>query len=1180
MSDAMTGDEHTCRICRGEATTKQPLIHPCKCRGSIRYIHEECLLEWLKHSSKLTKLCDICNTPYTFKTIYDPNMPKRVPLLLIRDKMVEAVVKTITKYVLFVLYALFVLQLPIFWKIIGRIYTFVIDGLLPSPGVNRALSLIYGTNIAYEKNLPLAPGSTWSDKAVYIFLNTFQSGLFQVALFVIMVLALFVEHEWVVRDEGYTRMLLNEMGTEPQSLLLDVLEDLQRRGVINEDGAVRRNGENAENAGDGGENDARNAQERPVLHPDQANAAIEYLREDLEEYPHEHRDRLREAIDNGTFDDLIQPEGADQPAEPELLIPRGAPAPFPDEDINDGGDIPDVPRGIQRLRQVNHGALPFRGMGPGYDGERGQEDNSDDELAEDEAENMGGVVDEEEEDEVDGAGALDGQFPDELDEGLLEIIGLKLNISTPLLLTLVVDLIVIAFLFAAYLIPHMVGNFILFLTALTMQIVVNNAKFIKPAKKLADYAYTALQPVNRVYLQSLVLTNAKFVTVDIFLKPFGSMVARCFSLTKTGPTTIFERVVALSIGYLLGCFAIHSAMKTMVAGKKPLTGNVRKLYKLLFELTATVKVFIVFAVEIVVFPVYCGWLIDMCLAPLFKHDLVIHNSDGSTTYDYLLILTNEKLGAPSTCVLIYWGFGTIYMLCFALYVGMLRTKILRPGVLFFIRSPEDPNARLIHDALVKSLRFQLLRIWLSAKFYTGNILLGIGLVTWGLRWLTMSPDPEKRVFLPIQIDWVGVLHIVSIGKTIMDHQTKLAEYCVMFWDRVFKVVCYKLRLSHFILGVSVPEERGYIVYKSKFHELRGDQPDYSHPVTLNEAKQRLKEPGINACFVPDGNYVRAPSSDTSRKFIDRLFIPVTKSDQPLLEAEPKPARPHEDGYESDYSDIDLNYEQSYDVVYRPPDFKARCMLLVLLLGIFAQILFTLVGTSAALIGRFPVNILTYIFEVLNLGWQPYDFDHSRADLLSLGYGIYFFVMLMCPDILGNEPLANVARPVRVPEGVNFDLNIRPWLLSSSWMPFVSHTGILVAIMNGLPQIERAILGASISDDFTNPNYYGIALYVGTFILAGSPLFISGLAEKNNQSTVRFLWTSGVFDDIAVWFVYLLLVRRGYLELLRPLLLMAVFVTVKVSLGGLRLLEYFNDQVKNEKYARGTAVQSIYLEDES
>ena len=42
-----------CRICRGEAEPGRELFVPCKCRGSIMYCHEECLVSWLARRAAL-----------------------------------------------------------------------------------------------------------------------------------------------------------------------------------------------------------------------------------------------------------------------------------------------------------------------------------------------------------------------------------------------------------------------------------------------------------------------------------------------------------------------------------------------------------------------------------------------------------------------------------------------------------------------------------------------------------------------------------------------------------------------------------------------------------------------------------------------------------------------------------------------------------------------------------------------------------------------------------------------------------------------------------------------------------------------------------------------------------------------------------------------------------------------
>lgn len=35
-----------CRVCRGNEGS---LYYPCLCTGSIKYVHQECLVEWLKY---------------------------------------------------------------------------------------------------------------------------------------------------------------------------------------------------------------------------------------------------------------------------------------------------------------------------------------------------------------------------------------------------------------------------------------------------------------------------------------------------------------------------------------------------------------------------------------------------------------------------------------------------------------------------------------------------------------------------------------------------------------------------------------------------------------------------------------------------------------------------------------------------------------------------------------------------------------------------------------------------------------------------------------------------------------------------------------------------------------------------------------------------------------------------
>uniref|UniRef100_A0A4W3GEF8 E3 ubiquitin-protein ligase MARCHF6 n=1 Tax=Callorhinchus milii TaxID=7868 RepID=A0A4W3GEF8_CALMI len=67
-----------CRVCRSEGTMDKPLYHPCVCTGSIKFIHQECLVQWLKHSRK--EYCELCKHRFAFTPIYSPDMPSRLPI--------------------------------------------------------------------------------------------------------------------------------------------------------------------------------------------------------------------------------------------------------------------------------------------------------------------------------------------------------------------------------------------------------------------------------------------------------------------------------------------------------------------------------------------------------------------------------------------------------------------------------------------------------------------------------------------------------------------------------------------------------------------------------------------------------------------------------------------------------------------------------------------------------------------------------------------------------------------------------------------------------------------------------------------------------------------------------------------------------------------------------------------
>lgn len=59
--------EKICRICLDKCEEK--FISPCLCKGTSKYIHEECLKQWLRQKSEkiIGSQCEVCHHTYSIK---------------------------------------------------------------------------------------------------------------------------------------------------------------------------------------------------------------------------------------------------------------------------------------------------------------------------------------------------------------------------------------------------------------------------------------------------------------------------------------------------------------------------------------------------------------------------------------------------------------------------------------------------------------------------------------------------------------------------------------------------------------------------------------------------------------------------------------------------------------------------------------------------------------------------------------------------------------------------------------------------------------------------------------------------------------------------------------------------------------------------------------------------------
>ena len=58
------------RICHCEGDSEVPLIAPCYCAGSLRYVHQACLQQWIKSSD--IRSCELCKFQFIMQSKIKP----------------------------------------------------------------------------------------------------------------------------------------------------------------------------------------------------------------------------------------------------------------------------------------------------------------------------------------------------------------------------------------------------------------------------------------------------------------------------------------------------------------------------------------------------------------------------------------------------------------------------------------------------------------------------------------------------------------------------------------------------------------------------------------------------------------------------------------------------------------------------------------------------------------------------------------------------------------------------------------------------------------------------------------------------------------------------------------------------------------------------------------------------
>lgn len=144
MMDDTSGADF-CRFCRSEASSDRPLFHPCICTGSIKWIHQECLVQWMRYSRK--EICELCGHRFSFMPIYSPDMPRRLPIRDVVGGLVTSVASAVKDWLHYTLVAL--AWLGIVPLTACRTYRCLFSGSL-DPVISLPFDIVSAENLAKD----------------------------------------------------------------------------------------------------------------------------------------------------------------------------------------------------------------------------------------------------------------------------------------------------------------------------------------------------------------------------------------------------------------------------------------------------------------------------------------------------------------------------------------------------------------------------------------------------------------------------------------------------------------------------------------------------------------------------------------------------------------------------------------------------------------------------------------------------------------------------------------------------------------------------------------------------------------------------------------------------------------------------------------------------------------------
>lgn len=635
-----------CRICRNPGDDDNPLRYPCACSGSIKYVHQDCLLQWLNHSN--ARQCEVCKHAFSFSPVYAENAPTRLPF---QEFIVGMAMKT-CHVLQFFLRLSFVLSV---WLVIIPFITFWIWRLafVRSFGEAHRLFLSHISTAALLTDC--LHGFLLSASIVFIFLGATS-----------------------LRDYfRHLRELGGHDGDREDDGDRNAAQGRRPPGQANRNLAGEGNGEDAngvQGIAGAGQMVRRNGENVAARWEMQAAAHLEANVEQM-------------------FDGLDDAEGAED-------------VPF-DELVGMQGPVFHL---IENAFTVLASNMIFLGV----------------------------II----------------YVPFWLGRIILYYLTWVLSSATSPVLSNVTPL-------------SEAAISLVNITSKSALATVANMTSGNQDNNLLDQVAEMIK-ANDTGLNEVSGNLSMAVSSDL-LKEASIGASRLFDMTTlaVGYMFIFSLVffylgVVALIRYTRGEPLTLGRFYGIASIAETIPSLFRQFVAAMRHLMTMIKVAFLLVIELGVFPLMCGWWLDVCTIRMFGKSIAQRVEFFSVS--------------PLASSLLHWIVGIIYMLQISIFVSLLR-GVLRYGVLYFLRDPADPNYNPFRDLIDDPVHKHARRVLLSVAVYGSLIVL--------------------LVFLPVKLAMRIAPTIFPLDISVSDPLTEIPADMLLFQ------ICIPFALEHFKLRATI-----------------------------------------------------------------------------------------------------------------------------------------------------------------------------------------------------------------------------------------------------------------------------------------------------------------------------------------------------------------------------------------